>query len=332
MVSKVVELFAGAGGLALGLEKAGLKAKMLVEIDKDSANTLKTNRPKWNVINGDVREINYSGVKTDVLSGGFPCQSFSYAGKKLGFEDTRGTLFYEFARAVKEIQPQMFIGENVEGLLRHDNGKTIKTMKQVLTTEVGEYTLQYKVLNALDYGVAQKRKRIFLIGTKKGLQFEFPLPHKKKPTLKDALKGVPLSDGTKYSEKRKAVLDLVPPGGSWVDLPPKIQKEFMGASFKSTGGRRGMARRLSWDEPCLTLTTSPSQKFTERCHPEETRPFTVREYARIQSFPDDWEFCGSTASQYKQIGNAVPVKLAYEVGVQVIRALEGKKSQSALHF
>ena len=98
----------------------------------------------------------------------------------------------------------------------------------------------------------------------------------------------------------------------------------MGKSFYSGGGKRGMARRISWDEPCLTLTTSPCQKQTERCHPEEVRPFTIREYARIQSFPDDWEFTGGITSQYKQIGNAVPVKVAQAVGKEVIKALTGK--------
>ena len=107
-----------------------------------------------------------------------------------------------------------------------------------------------------------------------------------------------------------------------MDLPVEIQKEFMGASFYSGGGRRGMARRISWDEACLTLTTSPSQKQTERCHPEETRPFTIREYARIQSFPDDWEFSGSISSCYKQIGNAVAVNVAKAIGVQIISHLE----------
>ena len=103
-------------------------------------------------------------------------------------------------------------------------------------------------------------------------------------------------------------MELVPPGGCWVDLPDDVAREYMGRSYFSGGGRRGMARRIAWDEPCLTLTTSPSQKQTERCHPDETRPFAVREYARIQSFPDDWEFVGKISEQYKQIGNAVPVE------------------------
>ena len=110
-------------------------------------------------------------------------------------------------------------------------------------------------------------------------------------------------------------MKLISPGGYWKDLPVEEQKEYMGASFYMGGGKTGMARRLSWDEPSLTLTTSPAQKQTERCHPEETRPLTVKEYARIQSFPDEWIFEGSIGSQYKQIGNAVPVNLGYYMGM-----------------
>ena len=162
------------------------------------------------------------------------------------------------------------------------------------------------------------------MGTKDGIRFQFPPKHNKILTLRDVLEGVPQSDGVKYSKKREAVLSLVPPGGSWVDLPKDVQREYMGKSFYSGGGRRGMARRLAWDEPCLTLTTSPYQKFTERCHPSETRPFTVREYARIQTFPDSWRFAGSLVSKYRQIGNAVPVRLAKAVGKSIVNSLNGK--------
>ena len=141
------------------------------------------------------------------------------------------------------------------------------------------------------------------------LDYKYPNPHDYKPVLKDVLNDVPDSPGSKNSMKKYDVLKLVPPGGYWRDLPPEIAKEYMGASWNSGGGRTGMARRLSWNEPSLTLTTSPSQKQTERCHPDETRPFTTREYARIQSFPDEWKFAGGVGAIYKQIGNAVPVNL-----------------------
>lgn len=323
-----IELFAGAGGLALGLEQAGVHTLEFVEIDKACCETLRTNRPNWNITNEDVSKIDFSSYrgKVDIVTGGFPCQAFSYAGKKLGFEDIRGTLFYEFARCVKEVQPFIFLAENVRGLISHDKGRTLKTIIEVLS-ELG-YNVQYKILNAAYHGVGQKRERIVIIGTKDGVSFTYPEPNKSMTTLKEALEGCPESEGQAYSAKKKAVLDLVPPGGCWVNLPLEKQKEYLGASYFSGGGKRGMARRISWDEPCLTLTCSPSQKQTERCHPDETRPFTVREYARIQSFPDDWIFCGGIGDKYKQIGNAVPVKLAKQLGEQLVNAVQGYKQEN----
>jgi DNA (cytosine-5)-methyltransferase 1 len=315
----VIELFAGAGGLALGLEKAGLKAKALIEIDKDAVATLRNNRPDWNVIHADVCNVSFEGMSADVITGGFPCQAFSYAGKGLGFEDTRGTLFYEFARCVKEVQPKLFLAENVRGLISHQNGKTLKVVLSVLKS-LG-YDVQYRLMNAVNYEVPQKRERVIIVGTRPGIRFQYPAQFPYILTLKDALKDVPPSEGMKYSPKKAAVLALVPPGGCWRDLPEDVQKSYMMKSYYLTGGRTGMARRISWDEPSLTLTTSPSQKQTERCHPEETRPFTVREYARIQTFPDDWEFMGGIGSKYQQIGNAVPVNFAYHLGRAIVSAL-----------
>ncbi|MBD2537562.1 DNA cytosine methyltransferase [Coleofasciculus sp. FACHB-SPT36] len=315
----VIELFAGAGGLALGLEKAGLKAKALIEIDKDAVATLRHNRPEWNVIHADVSKVSFEGISADVVTGGFPCQAFSYAGKGLGFEDTRGTLFHEFARCVKTVQPKLFLAENVRGLISHQKGETLKTVLSVLGS-LG-YNVQYRLLNAVNYDVPQKRERVIIVGTRSDIRFQYPAPSAKILTLRDALKDVPLSEGMKYSPKRAKVMELVPPGGCWRDLPEDIQKSYMMKSYYLTGGRTGMARRISWDEPSLTLTTSPSQKQTERCHPDETRPFTVREYARIQTFPDDWGFIGGTGSKYQQIGNAVPVNFAYHLGRSIINAL-----------
>ena len=327
----VLELFAGAGGLAVGMEKAGLKCVALNEIDKHACETLRKNRPNWNVLEGDIKKFNFTEYhnQVDVVTGGFPCQAFSYAGKRLGFEDARGTLFYEFARVVKEVNPPICIGENVKGLLNHDNGKTLKGMISILD-EIGYNVMPVKVLKAINFKVPQKRERLILVGIRKDInqKYEYPKPYKKIYNLSDALKkgelfssNVPKSAGAKYPESKKSVLDLVPPKGYWRDLPLEIQKDFMGASFYLGGGKTGMARRIGWDEPCLTLTCSPAQKQTERCHPDETRPFTVREYARIQTFPDDWEFSGSIAHQYKQIGNAVPVNLGREVGYSIIKFL-----------
>lgn len=333
---KVLELFAGAGGLAIGLEKAGLKCVALNEIDKWACQTLRKNRPNWKVLEGDIKDYDFTEYKNqiDVVTGGFPCQAFSYAGKKLGLADARGTLFYEFARVVTEVNPPICIGENVRGLLSHEGGKTLQGMISILD-EIGYHVVPVKVLKAVNYKVPQKRERLILVGIRKdifnisdNLKFEYPKPYKKIYTLSDALKkgnlyetDVPYSLGAKYPKSKVEVLELVPQKGYWRDLPVDIQKSFMGGSFYLGGGKTGIARRIGWDEPCLTLTCSPAQKQTERCHPEETRPFSVREYARIQTFPDDWQFEGSVAQQYKQIGNAVPVNLGKEVGYSIVKFL-----------
>lgn len=326
-----VELFAGGGGLALGMSLAGFHHVLLNEFDTAACKTLKTNRPEWNVIEGDVRHIDFTPLrgKVDFLSGGFPCQAFSYAGKGAGFNDTRGTLFFELARAVKEIQPKVFMGENVKGLISHENGRTFETIKNAIA-ELGYTLVEPRVLRAIMYQVPQKRERLILIAIRndiaKRVEFHWPTPYHEVLTLRDALyqsvifdSDVPVSEGALYPEKKKRVLAMVPQGGDWRNLPEEIAKDYMGGSWLLGGGKTGMARRLSLDEPSLTLTCSPCQKQTERCHPIETRPLSVREYARIQTFPDSWNFQGSMSDKYKQIGNAVPVNLAWAVGRSLIR-------------
>lgn len=334
----VLELFAGAGGLALGLEQAGISCVALNEIDKWACQTLRHNRPNWNVLEGDIKSFDFSEYKgqVDIVTGGFPCQAFSYAGRKLGLEDTRGTLFYNFAQAVNEVRPLVCVGENVRGLMSHEKGKTLEGMISVLD-EIGYRVVPVQILKAIHYNVPQKRERLFIIGVRKDvdIDYQYPKPSNRIYNLSDALKAgslyptdVPNSDGAKYPTHKKEVLDLVPPKGYWRDLPLDIQKEYMGKSFYLGGGKTGMARRIGWDEPSLTLTCSPAQKQTERCHPNETRPFTVREYARIQTFPDDWEFIGSTSQQYKQIGNAVPCNLGKEVGYSLVSFLNNYYEKS----
>ena len=320
-----IELFAGAGGLALGIEKAGFEPLGLIEFDKDAAESLKINRPKWRVIHDDIANISgldledYFGIKKgelDLLSGGAPCQAFSYAGKRLGLEDARGTLFYHYATFLQKLQPKMFLFENVRGLLTNDKGRTYATITNIF--EQAGYTIQKKVLNAWDFGVPQKRERLITVGIRndlvKKISFSFPKEHDYKPVL-----GVP------YEENKRKIFELVTPEGYWRDIDPEIAKAYMKSCWDMEGGRTGILRRLSLDEPSLTVLTSPSQKQTERCHPLEARPFTVRENARCQTFPDEWQFCGSVQSQYKQVGNAVPVNLAYEIGLEIHKSLEGVK-------
>lgn len=329
----LVELFAGAGGLALGLEKAGFTSLLLNEKDKYACQTLRLNRPHWNVVEDDITNVDFKHLegKVDLLTGGFPCQPFSYAGKQLGFEDLRGTLVFEMARAIKEIKPKVFLAENVKGLKENDKGRTLATIVKVLE-DLGYKIIENDIYKAMFYKVPQKRERLIIIGVREDIYekmvYKKPSPYHKILTVRDALKAgelyetdVPESTGQLYPKRKQEIMSYVPEGGYWRDLPVDLQKEYMMKSFYLGGGKTGMARRLSWDEPSLTLVCTPAQKQTERCHPEENRPLTTREYARIQTFPDDWKFAGSDSQIYKQIGNAVPVNLALAIGKAIIKML-----------
>ncbi len=322
----VIELFAGCGGLALGLEQSGFHPVLLNEINKDACMTLKSNRKDWNVINSDIREMSFNNFfgKVDLLTGGFPCQSFSHAGKRLGLADTRGTLFYEFARALNEIKPKAFWVENVKGLTTHDEGNTLSTIINVFN-EVGYNIVFNRIINSFNYSVPQKRERIFIIG----LRNDFDVNNFVEPTfsnellLRDVLKNIKTHHGHKYSLDKQKLFAQIPSGGNWKNLDIQTQKDYLKTMFNSGGGKTGILKRLSWDSPSLTLLCSPSQKQTERCHPDEIRPLSIEEYARIQTFPDDWIFAGSISSIYRQIGNAVPVRLAKVFGDSIKDMLFG---------
>lgn len=332
---KSIELFAGAGGLAIGLEKAGFEHIALIECNKAATNTLKINRPKWNVLHEDVaqvaqrdlvKEFKINFGELDLLSGGAPCQSFSYAGKRLGLDDVRGTMFYHYAIFLHKLQPKTFLFENVKGLLSHDKGKTYQTILNIFEDE--GYVTYHQVLNAWDYNNPQKRERLITIGIRNDLvtkvKFEFPKPHKYKPVLKDVkLDTNPDKNHcTRYSSAKEKVFALVPPGGCWRNIDPKIAKAYMKTCWKMGGGRTGILRRISMEEPSLTVLTNPGMKQTDRCHPLEVRPFSIRENARFQSFPENWKFAGTLAEQYKQVGNAVPINLAKDIGIQIAKILE----------
>ena len=330
-----IELFAGAGGLALGLEQAGFEHLGLVEFNKYAADTLIANRPQWKVLCEDIAQVaerdleqEFGIVKyeLDLLSGGAPCQSFSYAGKRLGLQDVRGTMFYHYATFLHKLQPKMFLFENVRGLLTHDGGRTFKTILDIFEDE--GYTTVHKVLNAWNYGVPQKRERLITIGIRNDLaeqcRFAFPKEHEYKPVVRDIQLDVnpDATQCARYSQNKEAVFALVPPGGYWRDIDPAVAKAYMKTCWDMGGGRTGILRRIGLDEPSLTVLTNPGMKQTDRCHPLEVRPFSVRENARLQSFPDEWIFCGKLSEQYKQVGNAVPVNLAKEIGLEIKRTLE----------
>lgn len=294
--------------------------------------------------------------EVDLVTGGPPCQPFSTAGKRGSVMDPLGSLFMDFIRIIEQVQPRFFVMENVRGLLsapiRHrphlqrgsdhpqlEGDEMPGSALQVVLTEMERlgYRVVYNLLEAADYGVPQNRERVVFIGSRDGEAVSFPRPTHSKDgvvlpkwrTLRDAL--INFEDQkpeyTPYSENRLKYLKLLKSGQNWRNLPDDIKKEAMGGAYKSGGGKVGFYRRLSWNKPSPTVTTSPYQKATDMCHPEELRPLSVRECARIQTFPDDWAFYGSTASKYRQIGNAVPVLLAKAIGDYLYRFVAHEKPQ-----
>ena len=368
-----ISLFSGAFGLDLGLELAGFHTVSVVEKDCDSVKTIALNRPYLHesAIPRAIETISTQDLllegghvlgkgralrpnEVDLVVGGAPCQPFSTAGKRASVLDPRGSLFMEFVRVVRDIQPRFFVMENVKGLLsaaiRHrpinQRGADYPPLEpdemrgaalQVVLAEMHElgYKVVYNLLQAADYGVPQNRERVVFIGSRDGESVTFPLATHcqsgrdlpKWCTLRDALTNLVEQNPefTPYSEKRLKYLRLLKSGQNWRYLPEKLKEEAMGGAYKSGGGKVGFYRRLSWDKPSPTVTTSPQQKATDMCHPVELRPLTVRECARIQTFPDDWIFCGSITSKYKQIGNAVPVGLAKAIGTYLYSLIQGDK-------
>ena len=368
-----ISLFTGAYGLDLGLEQAGFHTVSVVEKDKDAVKTIALNRPylqesaiprelekvtSQELLEEGGRVLNLGRAllpgEIDLVTGGPPCQPFSTAGKRGSVMDPRGSLFIDFIRIVKEVQPRFFLMENVRGLLsaslRHSpinqRGKDYPALEldemngaalKVVLAEMKElgYNVVYNLLEAADYGVPQNRSRVVFIGSRDGEAATFPLAKYSKDgkflpkwkTLKDALTDfvdIP-PEFISYSENRLKFLRLLQAGQNLRNLPEELQKEAMGGAYNSGGGKVGFYRRLSWNKPSPTITTSPQQKATDMCHPVELRPLTVRESAKIQTFPDDWIFYGSISSKYKQIGNAVPVLLAKELGEYLINSMQGNQ-------
>lgn len=324
MTPTFIEVCAGAGGLSTGLIEAGFTPLLLNDYNKDCCKTLEHNHPCAKIICEPMDSINFTEYigRVDLLAGGVPCQSFSQAGSRQGLDDPRGYLMLRFIELIRELQPKVFLIENVKGMLTHDKGDTFKRiLRHLQETTKHQYNIVYRCLDTSKYGVPQKRERLFIIGMLGSHTFEFPPEQSVRRVLRDVLNDIPVSIGAKYPQLKIDLFKQIPQGGCWVNLPEDIQKKYLGKSFESGGGKRGILYRLSMDKPCLTLLCSPSQKQTERCHPLEERPLTVREYARIQTFPDDYEFAGSMSSQYKQIGNAVPVLLAKQIGEAILKCI-----------
>lgn len=351
----VISLFSGAMGLDIGLARAGLNIVIGQDFDKSCVETMQANGHE--VLCGDIREIKApdllaeTGMKVGepfLICGGPPCQPFSTAGKRLGINDPRGSLFMDFIRMIDYIKPRFFVMENVKGIisspLKHvpieerdgsDPEQQLGTVLDVILNEFNKlnYKTVYGVLDAVNYGVPQFRERFVLIGSRDNEDIFLPVPthfavHQnekyKWQSLSSAIKDIENAPGVceSFSQERLKYLRLVPEGGNWRSLPEEMIEEAMGGAYRSGGGKVGFYRRLSYSEPCPTLVTSPVQKATMMCHPVKDRPLSIKEYARIQQFPEEWVFTGTVASQYRQIGNAVPVGLAEQIGKAIIAAAD----------
>lgn len=343
MSRKSISFFSGGMGLDIGLMQAGIDIVVGQDFDAACIKTMQANGHYG--IAGDIREITPEEVLTQanmkrgeafLVCGGPPCQPFSTAGKRLGINDPRGSLFKEYVRMIDGIRPRFFVMENVKGLmsslLKDENGNDTETkVLDIILEEFDKlhYSTIYGVLDAVNYGVPQFRERFVLIGSRDNEPIFLPAPthfhvHQNAEyrwrTLGDTIKDIENNEGecAAFSEARLKYLRMVPEGGNWKSLPPEVVKEAMGGAYLSGGGKVGFYRRLSYSQPSPTVVTSPVQKATMMCHPIKDRPLSVAEYARIQQFPDDWKFVGTISEKYKQIGNAVPVGLARAVGEMLV--------------
>lgn len=342
-----ISTFSGAMGLDNGLEKAGFSVRLAVEIEKAMCDTIRLNKPNLPLISDDIR--NYSGEELlqqaglkkgelFLLCGGPPCQAFSTAGKRRGLEDERGNVFLKFISLIGEMRPKYFLIENVRGLLSAaynppqlaDRPAEKGSALAYLLYEIEKfgYAYSFTLYDAANYGVPQHRERVIILGSRDGYRLpHIPPTHNEHGTngllpwmtLRDAVRGLTNCTSTKIPDKRRPYYELLTEGQNWRDLPIDMQKAALGKAYELQGGKTGFLRRLAWDKPSPTLVTCPTMPATELCHPEEIRPLSIEEYARIQMFPDSWKFAGNLTAKYKQIGNAVPVGLAEAAGRHILR-------------
>lgn len=357
----VVSLFSGALGLDLGLENAGFQVRVAVEPNKYAAETIRRNRRDIPVIEEKIEDVTTEEILATaglepgepvLVSGGPSCQTFSTAGRRGSLGDPRGVMFREFLRVIREAQPRFFVMENVRGVLsaaiKHrplaergpgfpqlepdeEMGSAFNTILRELKGT--NYHTVFDLLNAADFGVPQSRERILFIGSRDGEPVKSPHPtHSKKPeddkerwlTLGEGLEGFNDPDPVfvNLTPSSRRFLERVPEGGNWRSLPENLWPEALGKANDSWGGRSGFLRRLSWSKTSPALTTKPNSKATMLCHPTELRPLSVGEYAKLQQYPDDWEFDGGPTQQYLQLGNAVPLGLGEVAGWSMRVAME----------
>ena len=341
-----IDLFCGCGGLSYGFERAGFNILLGIDNDSKALETFELNHKDAKSICGDITQVTYEkdlkpliGGKTiDIIIGGPPCQGMSLSGPRK-FDDPRNKLYLSYIRLVDEIRPKMFVIENVPGLVGLFNGQ-IKDSIIEKFTDMG-YEIQYRILCASDYGVPQSRRRVVFVGSRIG-SFEYPSTDHEMVTCKMALSDLPpLVDelgedemayetlptnsyqalmrersmvvrnhvAASHSDHVKEIIALVPDGGNYKDLPEE---------FAHTRNFHVAWTRFASDKPAPTIDTGHRHHF----HYKYNRVPTVRECARLQSFPDDFVFLGNKTQQFRQVGNAVPPIMAQAIAEQVIKTLE----------
>lgn len=347
----VIDLFCGAGGLSYGFERAGFKILLGIDNDKRALQTFQQNHNGAKVFCGDITSVSYENdivpligeKKIDVVVGGPPCQGFSLSGPR-NFNDPRNKLYLSYIRLIEEIKPRAFVIENVPGLVSLFKGE-IKDNIINIFSKMG-YEVKYKILCAADYGVPQNRKRVFFVGFKGDNPFDYPLAQEKTVTCEMALSDLPplVEDlGTEeqnyeteaqnayqrlmrenstcvcnhiaaaHSEKVKSIIALVPDGGNYKSLPENL---------RSTRNFHVAWTRFDSGKPAPTIDTGHRHHF----HYKYNRVPTVRESARLQSFPDDFLFYGNKTEQFRQVGNAVPPLLAQRIAEKLIECFENEEN------
>jgi DNA (cytosine-5)-methyltransferase 1 len=347
-----IDLFSGAGGMSVGAIEAGIDVKIAIEMDKFAAVTYQENHPNTLMLNDDIRKVRINRFckrkKDDILIlfGGPPCQGFSTSNQKTrNKENENNWLYKEYLRLTKEQNPDWIIFENVKGIVETEKGFFFEKINTELN-KLG-YTTRHAILNAEDFGIPQIRNRVFIVGSLHGIKYEFPNPTLKKHiTVKDAISDLPhLTNGASFHEldystkpknkyqtqsrkkSKKSVNNNVtdnneivlkrykhiPPGGNWENIPTKLMKNYKDFSRCHTR----IYYRLKSDEPSVVIGNYRKNMLI---HPTEDRGLSVREAARIQSFPDNFHFYGSIGFQQQQVGNSVPPLLAKAVFKKIIES------------
>lgn len=346
-----LSFFSGAMGLDIGMKNVGIKALLACEFNKYCRMTIAKNNPNIALI-GDINTyspeeiLRYAKIPADrtvdVIFGGSPCQAFSTAGSRKALDDERGNVFLRYIEIVERIKPNYVVIENVRGLLSapypyKDIKEPIKGGALCIILDrlhSAGYTVSFELYNAANFGAPQIRERVVMIGKRNGQKVSYLSPTHDElgryglsewRTLKEPLQNLDERDQhyIEFPEKRLKYYRMLKEGQYWKHLPQELQREAMGKSIDLGGGKTGFYRRLNYSRPSPTLVTNPTMPATDLCHPIKNRPLSIEEYSRIQEFPDDWKICGSILEQYKQIGNAVPIKLAEAIARTIIADMRG---------